>query len=167
MAINLPFPNMDFVPLDILTAAEMNQMVANDAYLANMWATTDTNAIIQARHLGSDFSYSTTEKDTGRKWIDDKTIYRKTITGTTPTTTTTQTLANQFPGINKLINLESAIDAPDSTQMRPAGAPNYTPADSHYTYFRIEKGTGTVYVNSTGTANAGAAFRLTAYYTKS
>lgn len=53
MAVNLPYPNMDYVPLDILTAAEMNQMVANDQYLANMWGLTDTNGIILPRHLSS------------------------------------------------------------------------------------------------------------------
>jgi hypothetical protein len=51
MAINLPYPDIDFVPLDILTAAELNMLVANEEYLANMWATSDTNGIIEARHL--------------------------------------------------------------------------------------------------------------------
>lgn len=31
----LPYPNMDFTPLDVLTAAELDQMVANDEYLRN------------------------------------------------------------------------------------------------------------------------------------
>lgn len=53
MAITLPYI-LDFVPLDILTAAEMNQMAANDQYLANVWNTSDTNGIIQPLHLGSD-----------------------------------------------------------------------------------------------------------------
>lgn len=35
MAATLPYPNMDFTPLDVLTAAEMDQMVANDKYLAD------------------------------------------------------------------------------------------------------------------------------------
>lgn len=34
MAAVLPYPDMDFVPLDILTASELNQMVANTEYLA-------------------------------------------------------------------------------------------------------------------------------------
>lgn len=37
MAINLPYPDMDFVPLDILTANELDQMVANIEYLANVF----------------------------------------------------------------------------------------------------------------------------------
>jgi hypothetical protein len=35
MALALPYPDMDFVPLDILLASELNQMVANIEYLAN------------------------------------------------------------------------------------------------------------------------------------
>lgn len=37
----LPYPSMSFVPLDILTAEEMNHMVANDQYLASYGATTE------------------------------------------------------------------------------------------------------------------------------
>lgn len=35
MALTLPYPDMDFVPLDILTALELDQMVANIEYIAN------------------------------------------------------------------------------------------------------------------------------------
>lgn len=34
MAAVLPFPGMDFVPLDTLTAGEQDQLVANIEYLA-------------------------------------------------------------------------------------------------------------------------------------
>lgn len=37
MALNLPYPNLDFVPLDILTADEMNEIVANYTYIANQF----------------------------------------------------------------------------------------------------------------------------------
>lgn len=35
MALTLPYPSMDFVPLDILTASELDQMVANIEYIAS------------------------------------------------------------------------------------------------------------------------------------
>lgn len=35
MALTLPYPGMDFTPLDILTADEMDHLVANIEYLAN------------------------------------------------------------------------------------------------------------------------------------
>lgn len=52
----LPYPNMDFTPLDILTAAEMDQMVANDQYLRDFCAgladgTNLSDGVIQARKL--------------------------------------------------------------------------------------------------------------------
>ena len=37
MALTLPYPDMDFVPLDILTAAEQDQLVANIEYIANQF----------------------------------------------------------------------------------------------------------------------------------
>lgn len=55
----LPYPDMDFTPLDILTAAEMDQMVANDQYLRDFCAgladgTNLSDGVIQARNI--DFS---------------------------------------------------------------------------------------------------------------
>lgn len=43
MALALPYPDMDFVPLDILTAAEQDQLVANIEYIANQFPLTGTN----------------------------------------------------------------------------------------------------------------------------
>lgn len=37
MALTLPYPGMDFVPLDVLTAAEQDQLVANIEYIANQF----------------------------------------------------------------------------------------------------------------------------------
>lgn len=56
MSVALPYPNMDFTPLDILTAAEMDKMVANDQYLANFCAgladgTNIGNGVIQLSKL--------------------------------------------------------------------------------------------------------------------
>lgn len=56
MSVTLPYPDMDFTPLDILTAAEMDKMVANDQYLANFCAgladgTSIGNGAIQARNV--------------------------------------------------------------------------------------------------------------------
>lgn len=43
MALVLPYPDMDFVPLDILTAAEMNELVANIEYVANQFPLATAN----------------------------------------------------------------------------------------------------------------------------
>lgn len=43
MALTLPYPNMNFVPLDVLTAAEQNQLVANIEYIANQFPVSSSN----------------------------------------------------------------------------------------------------------------------------
>ena len=43
MALTLPYPSMNFVPLDVLTAAEQNQLVANIEYIANQFPLATTN----------------------------------------------------------------------------------------------------------------------------
>lgn len=43
MALTLPYPNLDFVPLDVLTAEEMNEIVANYTYIANQFPISSTN----------------------------------------------------------------------------------------------------------------------------
>ena len=48
MALTLPYPSMNFVPLDILTAAEQNQLVANIEYIANQFPITNANIGSQA-----------------------------------------------------------------------------------------------------------------------
>lgn len=46
--MSLPYPSMTFVPLDVLTAEEMNQLVANIEFLANGFS-----AFIVGRNGGS------------------------------------------------------------------------------------------------------------------
>lgn len=43
MALTLPYPDLDFVPLDVLTADEMNQIVANYTYISNQFPITSEN----------------------------------------------------------------------------------------------------------------------------
>lgn len=43
MALTLPYPNLDFVPLDVLTAEEMNEIVANYTYIANQFPIASAN----------------------------------------------------------------------------------------------------------------------------
>lgn len=54
-AITLPYPNMSFVPLDVLTAEEMNHIVANYTYIANQIPTTGVPV----------FTMTTTDPDEG------------------------------------------------------------------------------------------------------
>lgn len=57
MAITtLPYPNMDFVPLDILTATELDQLVVNIEAInnANITTTAIANRAVTATKFGSD-----------------------------------------------------------------------------------------------------------------
>ena len=57
MALNLPYPALTFVPLDVLTAEEMNQIVSNYTYISNQFplatANIADNAISTAKLAGN------------------------------------------------------------------------------------------------------------------
>ena len=84
----LPHQSMNFVPLDTLTASELNQIVANILALSNGTGLDNksvngdklANSAVKPEHLSDDITkLSTTERIVG-KWIDGKTIYEKVIT---------------------------------------------------------------------------------------
>ena len=75
MALTLPYPSLVFVPLDILTADQMNEIVANYEYIANQFPIAASN--IDFTTLSG--NYSTTEVDTGYTWIGGQNVYKKTI----------------------------------------------------------------------------------------
>lgn len=75
MALTLPYPSLVFVPLDILTADQMNEIVANYEYIANQFPIGASN--IDFSTLSG--NYSETEQDTNYTWIDGNHIYKKTI----------------------------------------------------------------------------------------
>lgn len=90
MALTLPYPSMDFVPLDILTASELDQMVANIEYIASgsvfpISATNiASNAITTAKIAdnavtSSKIDFTTFTDDNG----NIRKIYSYTVNGTT------------------------------------------------------------------------------------
>lgn len=92
MALTLPYPSMSFVPLDVLTAEEMNHIVSNYTYIANQFPIATDNiangAITPAK--ASFTAYSTTETVIGT-WVDGKPIYRRVFSGTASLTANTAT----------------------------------------------------------------------------
>ena len=56
---------------------------------------------------GSMIDYSTSEQDTGIKWIDGSTIYQKTIDFGALPNNTTKTMAHNISNIDKIIDIES------------------------------------------------------------
>jgi hypothetical protein len=59
MALTLPYPSMSFVPLDVLTAEEMNHIVSNYTYIANQFP------IIVGQSSGDTYNYAV-------KWADGR-----------------------------------------------------------------------------------------------
>ena len=107
MAATLPYPSMDFTPLDVLTAAEMDQMVANDKYLADFCAgladgTNIGNGMIQA------FNFSSEETIAG-KWVDGKTIYKKTISYGNLPNNSTKRVAHGISKLDRIIKVEQSV----------------------------------------------------------
>lgn len=92
----LPYPSIDFVPLDILTADELNQIVENINAINSATIPTNTSDLTNDSNflVKTALDYSTTEVDTGAKWIDGKTLYRKVIKITTPTVDATTDYAH-------------------------------------------------------------------------
>lgn len=76
----MAYVNLNFVPGEILTAAKMNLLAANDASFHDGTGIGDGS--IQPDKLADSLkTYKSTEMDTGKKWIDGRLIYRKVVRG--------------------------------------------------------------------------------------
>lgn len=108
MALALPYPDLDFVPLDILTAEEMNQIVANYTHVAGQFPITSDNIDWMT------LEYSTTEQRVGT-WINGKPVYRKVCSGTI--TSSDQFFANTtlLSGVETIIGQTGNLNV-DGTQ---------------------------------------------------
>lgn len=113
----LPNPGMDFTPLTPLTAEEMDDIVENIEAINNATIQTGSiaNGAVTKAKLGADalsnFSYSTSEIDTGTTWIDGKKIYKKTFTKTTAISSSNSTSSYQIAlgveNIDTIVNFEA------------------------------------------------------------
>ena len=93
MALTLPYPSMNFVPLDVLTAAEQNQLVANIEYIANQFPITNAN-------IGS-----AAVKSQNIDWTTIWTDYASSISPALSATVSTETQAKVSPDGHVIINL--------------------------------------------------------------
>jgi hypothetical protein len=106
MALTLPYPSMSFVPLDVLTAEEMNHIVSNYTYIANQFPIATDNIANGAitPEKASFTEYSTTETVVGT-WYNGKPIYRRVFTGTAPlTVNTTSDMTLIGSGVDDIIS---------------------------------------------------------------
>lgn len=85
MALTLPYPDMVFVPLDILTAEEQNQLVGNIEFLANQFPLAASNIANGA--IGSDQLAAGAVKSNNVDWATTFPYHIKRAEGATFTTT--------------------------------------------------------------------------------
>lgn len=155
----LPYPNMDFVPLDILTADELDHIVANYTAINNATIGTSNiaNSAVTSAKIdwsGTPLSYSTTEKNTGATWIDGKTIYKKTINfGSLPNNTSKQ-VSHNITGISRVIKIEAFMYQGSNSWFIPYAAISGVSVEGSY-----------ILINSTANLTAYSSY-VTVYYTK-
>ena len=107
-------------------------------------------------------NYSTSEVDTGFKWIDGKTIYKKTINFGALPNNTSKSVAHGISGLSRVMSIE--------TEAYEAAGPYY------YTFGHVNTNTlangiaiyvdGTNIVISTGSNRTGITANITLSYTK-
>lgn len=107
----LPNPSMDFTPLNVLTADEMDDLVENIEAINNCTIQTASiaNGAITKVKLAQDAldNYSLSEADTGATWIDGKKIYKKTVNfGAEPSANQEKTVNANISNLDKVIRLE-------------------------------------------------------------
>ena len=121
--------------------------------------TTGANATIT---LNAGQNYSTSEVDTKVKWIDNKTIYRKTIDiGALPNATGKQ-VNHGISGLDTVVKMEGFAKDPNAFTPLPFPGTSSNPAGF------IQVGiTSTAVSIGTGTDRSNATGYVTLYYTKS
>ena len=163
----LPYPDMDFTPLDILTAAEMDQMVANDQYLTNFVngladGSNLSDGVIQARSLADNLtSYSLSEQDTGFAWTNGKHIYKKTFVFNALSNASSVSVNHEISGLDTVVDFSCMIYGSNSRWMvlnMPAG-------NTATQWNIVEIDSGRVYIYS-GSDQRGSKAWVTLYYTK-
>lgn len=113
-------------------------------------------------------SYSTEEVDTGTTWIDGKTIYKKTITGTTSGAANADvnfSIAPGVPGFETVMRVEGYVGIDSGTSMPVPGSSFNGGATTIYRFVQIFYSTLAIKVRS-GAAWSNSPYAITVYYTK-
>lgn len=122
--------------------------------IVNEHSTSDKNTY-SCDYLNGCNTYSTTEVNTGKKWVNGKPIYKKTYTGTIPT------LSGGWDTLFSVSSL-SIDDLIDIEGMCGTGKlPRYS--SSAY-YIDIQKGGN--YMQVMGASYSNQSYKVTLYYTK-
>ena len=166
--IALPYPDIEFIPLDVLTAAEQNQLIANINALAdfvNGLSNGDNLSIgaISPSHLAAGLaSYFTREVGPVGKWIDGSDIYKKTIEFGTLPNNMIKSVPHGITGISTVIDYWCVANSPTEALTFGSGI-----ASGNGFNLYLQKANGgnvNITTNSDRTAYVGF---VTLFYTKS
>lgn len=111
---NLPYPMSPVSPFDVITSQAENEKIANIESLAD--GTGIGDKAITASKL--DFAtlnfgnYSTSEVDTGFKWIDGKSIYKRTVNFGTLPNNTYKAINHGITSIDRFVTIDTIVSDP-------------------------------------------------------
>ena len=108
-------------------------------------------------------SYFTTETDTGMKWINDKTIYRKVIETNTPNSTSNTEVAT-YPTNATVINFYGFVKITASSQVLPL---NFYFTNEYNVATYCTDGTGKINMKVGSNAYLNCPVKIVLEYTKS
>lgn len=163
----LPNPSMDFTPLNVLTADELDDMVENIEAINNATIQTGSiaNGAVTKAKLAQDAldNYSLSEVDTGATWLDGKKIYKKTIDfGAEPSANQEKTVNANISNLDKVIKIEG-IGFNNSGSSMPLPYPKAKTSDNYELSFYQ----GKVAIEVGGVSVGMTQIYVTVWYTKS
>ena len=167
----LPNPSMDFTPLNVLTADEMDDLVENIEAINNCTIQTGSiaNGAITKAKLAQDAldNYSLSEVDTGATWIDGKKIYKKTIDcGAEPDADSAKYVAINIPNFEKAVKIEGiALDNYNNCAPMPFAHP-WSKADYSVFVVNDDNNGWEISIERGNVSRCFTKIYITLYYTK-
>lgn len=113
--LNLPYTMSPVSPFDVITSQAENERIANIESLADGTGIGDNAITADKTAFGG--NYSTSEVNTGFKWIDGKTIYKKTLSVGPLPNNTFKNVTHNVTGIDLGISVSGI--ASDGANMLP------------------------------------------------
>lgn len=103
---NLPYPMSPVSPFDVITSQAENERIANIESLADGTGIGDKSVTADKIDFATFADYTLSEINTGIKWVDGKTIYKKTINFGALPNSTVKGVAHGISNIYKVTGIE-------------------------------------------------------------
>ena len=154
--------NQEVADINKVNASDMNEIKSVVNGLVSDSYSTDTETAYSCNYVNGaiGFTYSTSEVDTGKKWIDGRTIYRKSYTGTA-----VKSGSKTIDTISAISNIISYTGTAESNYDWAWSIPNYS--SGYEVGFRMTTNTKQLQLTFGTNYNTSNYFVLTIEYTKS